>query len=587
MERHLITTADERSWKFDRPVLFLGEWCRRYERRNIWGGMDGVVAEPLIFPPDRKAQARELISVLYHDLLAEISDALNYYHKTNHGVRYWNILLGYWLQRYVTLIYNRYTTIAEVFNSYEIAGTTLFDCEAYSLATQNSSNFLWAADNDLWNHCLYSKILRFFGKANGRIDTVSIDPVIGFDHLEATGITAHAAGRIDRMKTWVRRAAQSFAQSDDAFIVSSYLPPWQEVALQIHLGQFPQRWTKPTLGNFRVNLAVRRELQVKPRSVSFDQFARSLMWEALPVCYLEGYPALIRQLEELPWPKNPKFIFTSNSFDTDEITKAWIGGKVESGVPYFVGQHGNNYGTHVESGQWPEQITCDKFFTWGWSNDSVKDVPTFVFTLAGSRKTCNPNGGLLLVETCQYHRFDMEDNVSLFCQYLEQQFRFVKALPFNIRENLTVRLNSAYRHFSWREDDRWNEFDPLVAVEKGVIPIDKLLAKNRLVVHSYDSTGILETLASNIPTMCFWQGGLDHLLPSAKQYYERLRRVGILADSPEQAARNVTECWDDVQAWWLSAEVQSARNCFCAQYARTSEDPVRDLKRILMSQVDQ
>jgi hypothetical protein len=44
--RHLITTADERTWKFDRPVLFLGEWCRLYDRKQVWGGMDGIVAEP-------------------------------------------------------------------------------------------------------------------------------------------------------------------------------------------------------------------------------------------------------------------------------------------------------------------------------------------------------------------------------------------------------------------------------------------------------------------------------------------------------------------------------------------------------------
>lgn len=34
--RYLITTADERTWKFDRPVLFLGEWCRLYDRRHVW-----------------------------------------------------------------------------------------------------------------------------------------------------------------------------------------------------------------------------------------------------------------------------------------------------------------------------------------------------------------------------------------------------------------------------------------------------------------------------------------------------------------------------------------------------------------------
>lgn len=45
-QRYLITTADERTWKFDRPVIFLGEWCRIYDRKHIWQGMDAIVAAP-------------------------------------------------------------------------------------------------------------------------------------------------------------------------------------------------------------------------------------------------------------------------------------------------------------------------------------------------------------------------------------------------------------------------------------------------------------------------------------------------------------------------------------------------------------
>ena len=44
--RYLITTEDEATWKFDRPVIFLGEWCRLYNRKQKWKNMDAVVAKP-------------------------------------------------------------------------------------------------------------------------------------------------------------------------------------------------------------------------------------------------------------------------------------------------------------------------------------------------------------------------------------------------------------------------------------------------------------------------------------------------------------------------------------------------------------
>ena len=40
MKKYLITTADEATWKFDEKVVFLGEWCRLYNRKHIWKEMD-------------------------------------------------------------------------------------------------------------------------------------------------------------------------------------------------------------------------------------------------------------------------------------------------------------------------------------------------------------------------------------------------------------------------------------------------------------------------------------------------------------------------------------------------------------------
>ena len=97
--------------------------------------------------------------------------------------------------------------------------------------------------------------------------------------------------------------------------------------------------------------------------------------------------------------------------------------------------------------------------------------------------------------------------------------------------------------------------------------------------------GILEGLAPNVPTLCFWNGGLDHLLPSAKPYYELLRRAGIIADSPEHAALLVAQYWENIDGWWRSEQVQSARRLFCEEYARVEKYPLRTMKRLLTTAV--
>ena len=125
--RHLITTADERTWRFDRPVIFLGEWCRLYERREIWSGMDAIVAEPFGLGLGEKAKHIEYLQKVSGDLLVELTGALNKIHLTNHDTRYWNILLGDWLQRFVHVVFNRFHTIDSAFRKYKISGTSFYN----------------------------------------------------------------------------------------------------------------------------------------------------------------------------------------------------------------------------------------------------------------------------------------------------------------------------------------------------------------------------------------------------------------------------------------------------------------------------
>src|SRR5665213_933288 len=94
--RFLITTADERSWKLDRPVLFLGEWCRRYDRRALWSSLDAELAAPFGIAPAQKVRDVERVRCIAADVLPELAGALNEFHGVAYSTRYWEIVLGHW-----------------------------------------------------------------------------------------------------------------------------------------------------------------------------------------------------------------------------------------------------------------------------------------------------------------------------------------------------------------------------------------------------------------------------------------------------------------------------------------------------------
>ena len=586
--RHLITTADELTWKFDRPVLFLGEWCRLYDRRAVWEEMDGIVAAPFGIQPGQYKQDLTYVQGISRQLLIELSTALNIFHNTNHSIRYWNILIGHWLQRYAAVCFNRYFTIEKALRENKISSTTIFDSN--NLVTSNSMSFNLAINDDSWNQAFYARILRLLGDVEFDSNSTGFQDIQDFN--EDSNETPARPFIKNSIFAIVRHLLPLFSKKNDAFIISSYLPIWQEVKLQLALGQCPQLWRSPLLQSIPLDLKTRRHFALSDKGhTGFEQFVRHQLADIIPVCYLEGYAKLCQQAESLPWPTDPKFIFTSNSFDTDEVFKAWAGSKVERGTPYFTGQHGNNYGTLLGNQNWPELATCDRFITWGWSNGDSKNIPSFVFTTAG-RKLINAklDGGLLLVELGVSVRISIDDRYFKFAKYQEDQFRFVESLPEAIHEQMGVRLFLDKRS-RWSEKQRWHDRSPntrLVGDEVEDPTIWELYAQSRLVVFSFDSTGLLETLSLNIPTLCFWhsqldhmQPSFDHLLPSAMPYYEMLREAEIIVDSPEQAAKHVELHWDDIEKWWGSDEVQNARKLFCQHYARTEKHPVRTLKYLL------
>jgi putative transferase (TIGR04331 family) len=579
--RHLITTADERTWRFDSPVLFLGEWCRLYNRKALWMDMDGEVATPFRSKGEKKSDDINYLDSLFAKLLDEISSSLNAFHHTNRSSRYWNILLGHWLKRYVKVCYNRYFTIEQVLKSNQIASTAIFVSTDFSFATLDSLSFSEACNNDVWNNMLYARVLKYMDCKDIELDLVDIKNE-GYFKQDRGVLPARASIIKQLIKTTCYSILPKFSRRNDAFIINSYLPTWQEIKLQIALWQIPQRWQSPVQLPTMIDIKMRDKFMISSELYSgFENFVRVLLPEMIPTCYLEGFTQLNQQVESLPWPSKPKFIFTSNNFDTDEIFKAWAGLKTEEGVPYFIGQHGNNYGTLQGSKNWPEKLSVDNFFTWGWVNENIKNTPAFVFKTDNTRMKTKPGGGLLLLEVHAPPMTSLDDVFYEFSIYQEQQFRFVEALPKEIQKELTVRLHDSWVKTRWSDDERWNDYKASIPIDPGVDSVKKIIEKNRLVVHSYDSTGILEGLASNIPTLCFWNGGLDHLLPSAKPYYELLRGAGILAVSPEHAALLVVQYWDDIDGWWKSEKVQSARRLFCEQYARVENFPVLTMKRLL------
>ena len=595
-KRFLITTSDEATWKLDCPIIFLAKWCCKYDRHHIWKNLNFKVSKPYgLELHERYNDFAELLT-LEKKLFPKFCRLLNQYHSTNYSIRFWQITTGHWFRLLFTQLIFRVKALKQCLQEYDISSTISYTSDKYSLTPIFFSEII---DDRLlvpWKeNILNNKILNLLPEANFPIEYIKIQQNNKYNYNQnlEVGTSSYKKKIFKNIIKYYQILSKKFINNNDAFIINTYLPIKEEIKLELAFGQLPQLWKYEDRVNsyllfksLKIDTNSRDELTKKfeNRSENYlENIFTKLLFELIPIIYLEGFNEHTKIVKKLSWPKSPKFIFTSNEFIDNDNFKLWSALKVEQGTKYFIGQHGNNYGSKINTSPRIEEVVPDKFITWGWTNQSRNVVPGFIFKNEKKKYTFNPKGGLLLVEATLTKHSTTYDERFEYVQYLENQLKFVSCLGNKLKEKLTIRLAPRYLISRWAVHQRWNDFDPNIKLENGIAKITKLFSQNRLTIFSYDSTGMLETLSRNIPTLGFWSDDYNHLLDEAKPFYKILADVGIIHFSAESAAKKIDEIWDNIDEWWSRSDVQEARKIFCAQYAKNSNNPAFELKKILLS----
>jgi putative transferase (TIGR04331 family) len=260
--------------------------------------MDALVAQPFGVQSEQKLSNTDYVHALADQILTELTEALNTYHQVEHNERYWNIVLGHWLKRYVCVVFNRYYTLDQALKNYEVTGAAIFKDADYDLATSDSINFVYACDDDKWNYAIYSRIMTFRGDVEFNQVPTPLGWVEGFygDRKVANwrfqGIADWA---VKKLALTIASLCSKFYSDADAFIICSYLPIKEEIKLQLALGQVPQLWRSPLVKQIKAGSGQRASLKLNyDHFEGFEEYVRWQLPEVIPTCYLEGHEGLIK-----------------------------------------------------------------------------------------------------------------------------------------------------------------------------------------------------------------------------------------------------------------------------------------------------
>ena len=295
---------------------------------------------------------------------------------------------------------------------------------------------------------------------------------------------------------------------------------------------------------------------------------KALVPLTIPVALAEALPII----ESRTTPRNTadtQLIYTANAHHYDTCFKVATAQMVKDGSRLLVHQHGGGYGIdELHPGEIFDRSVSHCFYTFGWSDHSsgslTKPLPT---APRGEQQEQGHHYLLMTAEnTSEFFRFQsfcmpthVERCISETSSFLsaideghEIYLRSAPAFPFPTER--IVFSNCTLKHTQ--------------AKESGM----ELASRARLVIHNYLGTSWLETLAMNIPTVCFYDPSMYQPRASAQPFVEALARVGVIHYSGKDAAKFVNSLHGDPSAWWRSAEVQEAREAFVARYANFSDN---------------
>jgi putative transferase (TIGR04331 family) len=574
----LATTAIEEFWDTSKPILFLGDWCRRYSRRSFWEQLGGEVIGHPWQDREKYREAYSYVSALYERLLPVIGGALNEVHGENHTKRYWEIVIGPFLFHYIHIIYDRYLLIKTVLDEYQDITTIGLSEESFVIPL-NTFDFVISACDDPYNLQLCTKILSAIGK------------LFPCKNLDITPQRPANSGRMGSaraiLKKCIREAlnAAALALQDNRKIIlkNSYFDLYTTFQLiyKTNGRVWPHFEEDISLSRFAIDRRKRKKLgDLGFGRDEFESVLQNMLPFEIPQCYIEGYKTIKKEVER-KYPKNCQAIMSANGWFRMEVFKQWAAASFEEGKLLIGAQHGGGYGSLacLPFENYELSVT-DRFYSWGWEQErgSSRSVPMPATKLTG-RKTigaCNDKKRIVLAATGTpryFLRFEGMSNY-VFDDYISWQIRFIEAVSPDLKNKM--RLRAYGWDYGWEHFQRLKDHNCGVTVETWEVPFVKCLKNCRIYVCDHLSTTFLEALSADKPTILFWNPNIFQLRNEAEPYYDLLREAGILHHSPEAAASVLDAAYRDVEGWWNAAERQAARQRFCHRFCRTSPDAIAE-----------
>jgi putative transferase (TIGR04331 family) len=568
----LVTTALEWSWGEHEPLVFLGEWCRRYERAAAWRVCEHGVVRNHWDDRIKLRRDHDYLRSLHDELFEDLVAILGHLHGIDRPRRFWRILLDPWLTRYLGVAFDRWENLRTVFDEHRISGT-IVRTDPPLVAPCGHLQFHELVARDDWNHDFYAAILRY-QYADRCVLRERGMPWGGEDTSAVKGVSSVLWKTMTRLLRTADGVAGALSRRNRVLFVSSYFPLAALVSLNLRLRQVPSlllnefAWPDRRFQSDKTDWALRERISVHrtPRN-RFETFLAGRLRSDLPQVLVESFGSMRKQTEAIRL--RPKVVVSANAHFFNDLFKHWIAEQVNRGVSLVTVDHGGSLHPAFGLMDFEEDISEVKA-TWTrpYHPKHIQMPPT---KIAGRRRF-TPRGKRLLIIGMEMPRYasaawsgpigaqslvGFEDVCRLHDTLSEAPQRAVLVKP--------------YPNQGWCTHQRFVERLGPRKVSSSR-RLDTVIRAARLIVCTYPQTTFSEAMASGAPTLLVYPRHLWETVSLFEPLVDLLHEEGMVFFDPRSAADHINRIWEDPLTWWQSRPVRAARARFEAEILNLGDD---------------
>ena len=576
-------------WEFYENNFLLGKWCEfnifsnKKIREEIPTDINIIKNTYHWNDYEKKVRDHEYLNKKIEYLFEIISEKLSEIHNINinENKEYWRIIFYNWLSEYSVTVFDRWENIRIFFekNKTEKFYSNFILLNDQDYVPRNHTNFMQTAKTDEWNHLIYLRLFSFLNIPN--LSLIEKKIINKYSEKRTFSRVEKIPLRIQVVK-FIDNVISKFAFKFNGIIFENFHFPKKEY-LKICLRNklIPSKYTN--LFNFDVkdSKSERDDKRTKLKNLLFkidsqDKFIKFLLLNIhkdLPKSYLENFDLIKKKI--LPLAKNKKIIFSMHTIDLNDNFKIYLAETKKVGSKYKHSRHGG--GLTFKTSMFDNMIekVSDKLIVWGDSysnkNPYVKLSPTLPIIKLKKSKAGN-YCSIIFVDCLKYQRkFNMGPTLEQKIDFFNELTQFVNQLNPEIKSKVKFRAKK----------NLGSNFEKKFSETFGAKYIDKISYKNsykksllnsKLIIATYPETIFSEAMYSNTPTILIIKKKQMLLSKDSLDDFDYLKKNKIAFEDFQEAKNHINKYWNELDIWWKSKNVQTAREMFLTNYFKVKFD---------------